>query len=98
VRGLLLAALFALLLWSEEAALQARVAKAMTGELNLHALLVERHGRLLAEVYRRGKDRSVFSLFACTRDFGPGDLHDLRSVGKSVLGLLVARVGDIEAR
>lgn len=65
------------------------VARALDGQLNLHALLVERHGRLVVEAYRRGKDRTVFELFTHTRDFGPETCHDVRSVGKSVLGLLV---------
>jgi CubicO group peptidase (beta-lactamase class C family) len=61
----------------------------MGGELNLHSVVVERHGRLVAEVYRRGKDKSVYSLFALNRDFGPTVLHDTRSVGKSVVSLLL---------
>ncbi|HJU83771.1 MAG TPA: serine hydrolase [Holophagaceae bacterium] len=69
--------------------LQALLAQVRDGGLNLHGLLVERHGRLVAELYRRGRDRSVFSLFPRTRAFGPRDLHDTRSVGKSVIGLLV---------
>ncbi|MBS1767924.1 MAG: serine hydrolase [Acidobacteria bacterium] len=59
------------------------------GGLDIHSVLVERHGRLVAEVYRRGKDRGVYSLFAHTTDFGPTTLHDTRSVGKSVVSLLL---------
>ena len=61
----------------------------MNGGINLHGVVIERHGRLVAEGYRRGKDRSVYSLFAFNRDFGPTVLHDTRSVGKSVVSLLV---------
>src|SRR5262245_4108130 len=34
------------------------------GGANIHGVIVERHGRLVAELYRRGKDRSIWSLFA----------------------------------
>jgi CubicO group peptidase (beta-lactamase class C family) len=61
----------------------------MNGGANLHSIIVERHGKLIAELYRMGKDRTVNSLFAHTRDFGPAVRHDTRSVGKSVIGLLV---------
>jgi len=56
---------------------------------NIHALLIARRGRLIAELYRSGPDRSMYSLFARDRKFGPGDRHDLRSISKSVVGLLV---------
>ena len=73
----------------------------MSGPSNLHSVLVERHGRLVAELYRRGQDRSVYSLFAHDTDFGPVTLHDTRSVGKSVVSLLLGiakqqgKVGDL---
>ncbi len=53
-----------------------------------HAVLIERHGELVAEVYRAGTDRSLYSLFAHDVDFGVGTLHDLRSISKSVTSLL----------
>ena len=56
---------------------------------NIHGVIVERHGRLVAELYRRGKDKSIWSLFTRETDFAPTVLHDLRSVSKSVVGLLV---------
>lgn len=55
---------------------------------NLHGLVVERHGVIVAERYRSGKDRSVYSLFARNVDFGPQTRHDMRSISKSVTGLL----------
>jgi CubicO group peptidase (beta-lactamase class C family) len=55
---------------------------------NIHAIVVERHGRLVAELYRRGLDRQVWSFFSREVDFGPTTPHDLRSVTKSVVGLL----------
>ncbi|WP_243286340.1 serine hydrolase domain-containing protein [Geothrix terrae] len=61
----------------------------MGSQANLHGVVVERHGRLVAEAYRTGRDRTVNSLFAHTRAFGPEVRHDARSVGKSVIDLLV---------
>jgi CubicO group peptidase (beta-lactamase class C family) len=53
----------------------------------LHALLVSRGGRTLFEYYGVGEDQR----WSVTRDnvtFGPTVLHDLRSVTKSVVGML----------
>lgn len=55
---------------------------------NLHALVVERGGRLVAEAYRTGPDRSTYSLWAKRTQFGADVLHDVRSVTKSVVALL----------
>lgn len=55
---------------------------------NLHALLVERHGRLVAETYRNGTDRSTYSLGASQTRFDKNMLHDVRSITKSVVALL----------
>jgi CubicO group peptidase (beta-lactamase class C family) len=54
---------------------------------NLHGVVVVRGGRLVLERYFAGPD------WAVTRDlghvtFGPDTLHDLRSVTKSIVGLL----------
>jgi CubicO group peptidase (beta-lactamase class C family) len=73
----------------DAAGLRALLATMLNGETNLHSVLIERHGRLVAEAYRRGQDRSVYALFARDRDFGPSVLHDTRSVGKSVISLLL---------
>ncbi len=70
-------------------ALCAALQEATKGEVNIHGLVVERHGRLVAEIYRRGKDRPMGNLFSREVDFGPTDLHDMRSVSKSVVSLLV---------
>ncbi|MES2164766.1 MAG: serine hydrolase [Pseudomonadota bacterium] len=65
------------------------------GKDNIHGIVIERHGKLVAEMYRTGKDRSirrglgVWPPFAPTVEFGPDTLHDVRSIGKSVIGLLV---------
>jgi CubicO group peptidase (beta-lactamase class C family) len=61
----------------------------------LHAVLVERHGRLVAERYLAGSDRPIARLYGIglpfTPDtvFGPDVLHDARSISKSVLSLLL---------
>jgi CubicO group peptidase (beta-lactamase class C family) len=63
--------------------------EAEKGQVNIHGIVVERHGRLVAELYRRGKDKPMSSLFAREVEFGPTDLHDMRSISKSVVSLLV---------
>lgn len=55
---------------------------------NLHALVVERHGKLVAEAYRAGTDRSTYTIVATPVQFDPSSLHDVRSITKSVVGLL----------
>jgi CubicO group peptidase (beta-lactamase class C family) len=64
------------------------------GSANIHAVLVERRGRLVAELYRAGKDAridvrlGIANPFASDTRFGVDVLHDVRSVSKSVVGLL----------
>ena len=65
------------------------------GKDNIHSIVIERHGKLVAELYRSGKDKSIrralgtWPLIAPTVSFGPDTLHDTRSIGKSVIDLLV---------
>jgi CubicO group peptidase (beta-lactamase class C family) len=73
----------------DAAALCAVLGRVAGGTSNIHGIVVERRGRLVTELYRRGKDRSIWSLFTRETDFAPTVLHDLRSVSKSVVGLLV---------
>ncbi|MEN2986969.1 serine hydrolase [Tistrella sp. BH-R2-4] len=54
----------------------------------MHAVLVARGGRLIAELYRRGDDRSLYDLWSSCADFGPTDRHDMRSISKSVVALV----------
>ena len=55
---------------------------------DLHALLVSRHGKLLFEHYGKGEDEGGGSRPGVVVTFGPEVLHDLRSVSKSVVGLV----------
>lgn len=73
----------------DAAKLQAILADMLGGAANLHAVVVERHGMLVAEGYRTGSDKPQFKLFSRTVAFGPTVRHDTRSVGKSVVALLV---------
>ena len=70
-------------------ALCAALAVVATGDANVHSVIAVRHGWLVAELYRTGLDRSIWSVTAHETASGPNDLHDLRSVSKSVVGLLV---------
>ena len=85
----------------DAAKLQAVLEKVAGEPIDLHSVVVERHGHLIAELYRPGKDKGVYSLFARTKEFGPTTLHDTRSVGKSVVDLLLGiaegqgKVGDL---
>ena len=58
------------------------------GAANIHSVLVMRNGKLAAEIYRTGSDRSLYSLWASRTHFQPTDRHDMRSVSKSVTSLL----------
>ena len=53
----------------------------------LHGLVALRHGRIFFERYRSGPDSSWGTRLG-TVDFRPETLHDLRSVTKSIVGLL----------
>lgn len=55
---------------------------------NVHALLIERDGKLIYEAYFEGEDWSWGSELGQVR-FGRASLHDLRSVTKSVVSTLV---------
>ena len=56
---------------------------------NTHAVLVERSGQLLAEAYFSGSDKPQGAWFSRDVTFTRETLHDLRSISKSVTGLLV---------
>ena len=54
---------------------------------NVHAVVVLREGRLVLERYYEGTDASRGRSLGNVK-FGPDTLHDLRSVSKSIVGLL----------
>jgi CubicO group peptidase (beta-lactamase class C family) len=54
---------------------------------NLHAVLVVRGGRLVLERYYEGEDER-WGRPRGRVAFGPDELHDLRSITKSIVGLL----------
>lgn len=68
--------------------------KELTGSLrrgehgNVHAVLIEKDGRLVYEEYFTGEDETWGSSLG-TVTFGRASLHDLRSVSKSVVSTLV---------
>src|SRR5437764_5239397 len=71
-------------------------------DADLHGVLVWQGGRTLFEHYRRANDKPVGAWFTREVEFGPDVLHDLRSISKSVVALLVGQaVGrgeiDVEA-
>jgi CubicO group peptidase (beta-lactamase class C family) len=65
------------------------------GSDNVHSILIERHEKLLAEIYRTGKDTPINAPLIAQLlppkpvAFSAESLHDARSVSKSVIGLLV---------
>lgn len=69
-------------------ALQHTLLSLFDPRLNVHGVVIERHDRLVAESYQGGKDRSVYALVSIRRSFGPTARQDVRSIGKSVTGLL----------
>jgi CubicO group peptidase (beta-lactamase class C family) len=58
---------------------------------DLHSLLVWQNGQMLLEHYRTSRDRPVGNWFSREVTFGPEVLHDLRSISKSVVALLVGQ-------
>ena len=73
------------------AALDPSAIERAAADADLHSVLVWQGGRLLFEHYRRSKDKPVGDWFAREVTFGPAVLHDLRSISKSVVALLVGQ-------
>jgi CubicO group peptidase (beta-lactamase class C family) len=69
-------------------ALCAAMTRGAEAPINLHSLLVARGGHLVAEIYRTGPDKPMNAIFTRTSSFGPQMRHDMRSISKSVVGLL----------
>jgi CubicO group peptidase (beta-lactamase class C family) len=61
---------------------------------NIHAVLIERHARLVGELYRTGPDLPISFMYGLWHPFAPDtafdarSMHDVRSVSKSIVGLL----------
>ena len=66
-----------------------RLAQAVAADQlpGLHSVLVLRHGEVFAEAYFKGRDERWGRPLG-ERQHGPDEIHDLRSVTKSVVGLL----------
>lgn len=73
---------------AETAALERILDRMDAQALNVHSVLVMQSGALAAERYYAGKDQAIYSLWRSRRTFGAADLHDMRSVSKSVIGLV----------
>lgn len=79
----------------DAAALDALMTGIAAGPDNIHSVLIERRGKLVAELYRKGPDLPINVMFGMWRpfapevDFGPTTLHDTRSISKSVVSLLI---------
>lgn len=65
-----------------------------TPEANFHGIVVERRGKLVAELYFRDTDRPLGAWLSRQVQFAPEVRHDLRSISKSVIGLLVGIAHD----
>ena len=61
----------------------------LDGPFNIHSVIVERHGKLVAEYYQGGSDRSIYALISARHDFSATEIHDVRSIGKSITSLLL---------
>ncbi len=67
----------------------------MNGETNVHSVIGERHGHLVAELYRRGKDKTQYSLLARDRNFGPTVTRRCQRVGNETMGLFPIRLNNV---
>ena len=70
--------------------LEVRLDKAIADKRiwNLHSVVIVRNGRLVLERYFEGEDTARGSRPIGVVSFKPDSLHDLRSVSKSIVGLL----------
>ena len=78
----------------DPAALCSELSKLSAGNLNVHGLLIERHGQLVAELYRAGPDHPISVRYGLNNPwqsstrFDADTIHDVRSVSKSIVSLV----------
>lgn len=77
---------------SGDAALCQLVDAAGSDGSNTHAVLVQRGSQTLAEAYFTGRDRPSGAWFEREVDFSPEHPHDMRSISKSITGLVAGIV------
>ena len=76
---------------SVRAALDSGAIQRAADDADLHSLMVWQRGALLLQHHRRSRDRPIGDWLTREVDFGPDVLHDMRSISKSVIGLLVGQ-------
>lgn len=76
---------------SAYAALDAGAIQRAAEEADLHSLMIWQRGALLLQHHRRSRDHPIGDWLTREVDFGPDVLHDMRSISKSVVGLLVGQ-------
>jgi CubicO group peptidase (beta-lactamase class C family) len=56
---------------------------------NIHSVLVHHKGKLISENYYRGTDRPMGDWQTQEKQFTENDLHDMRSISKTMIGLAI---------
>jgi CubicO group peptidase (beta-lactamase class C family) len=56
---------------------------------NIHSVLVSHRGKIVAEHYYRGTDRPMGDWQTQEKQFTENDLHDMRSISKTMIGLAI---------
>jgi CubicO group peptidase (beta-lactamase class C family) len=71
------------------AALQSLLTSTSIAQKNIHSVLVMGQGELIAEHYYRGVDHPIGDWRSQEKQFTATDLHDMRSISKTLIGLAV---------